>query len=577
MKKISEEDRKMYLEYEIDYKEAFECIQNMKEAAPGPNGLTLGFFKKYFKYFGHYFVKLLNRKDSIISKTFRHSLIKLIPKNQNKIKTINDLRPISLTNYEYRIRAKIFSNRLYKLSNKLIEDHQTCGIIGRRMNDNLVLVRDLINDSNLRKKELKLIGADQRKAYDSISHTYIFALLDHIELGSFFIENIKKIYTDSYTNILVNGYASEKISINSGIKQGCPLSTMLYILAIEELLIRIKRNPSIKGYMVSGSEIKVTAYADDVTGYLIDERSIKEFFLEFAEWGEISGASLNEEKTEIMHVLNKEKIVEMKILGIYFNNNGITKRNFTNLETKLAKTIDMWQSSKLNIIERVVVIKTFILSKFWFLANFTNFDKKFLKDQKSVIYKFIWNNSQELIKRNSLILPYDKGGLNMVHIEAKLSTINVLNFLYILKSKDRVFYCLSIYWLKFQMKGLIKNFNIIPCGKDEERPKEYQSIISSIYELKKIKKDFISHQFFYKSKNTYNTFKKQYEVAPKCENLERKNFNIDWKSIYNNILDKRLNSDMRAMNYRVLNNGLCVTLKYKTIQKNPCYFCEKKN
>ena len=102
-----------------------------------------------------------------------------------------------------------------------------------------------------------------------------------------------------------------------------------------------------------------------------------------------------------------------------------------------------------------------------------------------MIYKFIWNNSQELIKRNSLILPYDKGGLNMVHIEAKLSTINVLNFLYILKSKDRVFYCLSIYWLKFQMKGLIQNFNIIPCGKDEERPKEYQSMISSIYELKK--------------------------------------------------------------------------------------------
>ena len=126
------------------------------------------------------------------------------------------------------------------------------------------------------------------------------------------------------------------------------------------------------------------------------------------------------------------------------------------------------------------------------------------------------------------------------------------------------------------MKGLIKNFNIIPCGKDEERPKEYQSIISSIYELKKIKKDFISDQFFYKSKNTYNTLKKQYEIGPQCENLERKNFNINWKSVYNSILDKRLNSDMRAMNYKVLNNGICASLKYKTIQKNPCYFCEKK-
>ncbi len=43
-------------------------------------------------------------------------------------------------------------------------------------------------------------------------------------------------------------------------------------------------------------EIKISAYADDIVGYIVDETSVKVFFMEFDRWGEISGASLNEDK-----------------------------------------------------------------------------------------------------------------------------------------------------------------------------------------------------------------------------------------------------------------------------------------
>ncbi len=59
----------------------------MKESAPGSNDLTIGFYKKYFEYFGEYFVDILNSNDKLPN-VFMESIVKLIPKNNNKTKTI---------------------------------------------------------------------------------------------------------------------------------------------------------------------------------------------------------------------------------------------------------------------------------------------------------------------------------------------------------------------------------------------------------------------------------------------------------------------------------------------------------
>jgi hypothetical protein len=53
------------------------------------------------------------------------SIVKLIPKNNNKTKNINDLRPISLTNIDYRIFTKILANRLKSIGDSVIGDHRT--------------------------------------------------------------------------------------------------------------------------------------------------------------------------------------------------------------------------------------------------------------------------------------------------------------------------------------------------------------------------------------------------------------------------------------------------------------------
>ncbi|RNA13835.1 pol-like protein [Brachionus plicatilis] len=111
-------------------------------------------------------------------------------------------------------------------------------------------------------------------------------------------------------------------------------------------------------------EVKSTAYADDIIGYVSDELSIELFFQEFDEWGEISGARINKEKTKTIHINKNDKEIEdFKVLGILFNKKGISLQNYKNALEKIKKAIYIWDIPSLNMLERITICKTFILKK----------------------------------------------------------------------------------------------------------------------------------------------------------------------------------------------------------------------
>jgi hypothetical protein len=64
------------------------------------------------------------------------------------------------------------------------------------------------------------------------------------------------------------------------------------------------------------------------------------------------------------------------------------------------------------MIERSKVLNTFLLSKFWYLANFYYYNNNQLKFINKKIYRFLWSSKSERIKRDSIIMPYENGGLN---------------------------------------------------------------------------------------------------------------------------------------------------------------------
>jgi len=565
---------------EISVDEVERVIKKMKESAPGNTGLTIGFYKKYFKYFGKYFVEILNSEDEL-PLLFKESIVKLIPKNNNDVKTINDLRPISLTNIDYRIYTKVLANRLRIIADKIIGDHQTCSIKGRRIMDNLNLIRDVISESDYTGFELFILSVDQSKAFDRISHKYLFKLLEHINFGDFILRGIKRMYDNSCAKIVVNNTLCEEIKIESGLKQGCALSMLLYIMCIEELVVRIKNNIHIKGYILNTTnkhECKAGGYADDIAGLLTNYECIEPFFNEFKEWGRVSSAILNVEKTKILALNSNYKefkgikfINTLKILGIEFNNKGVTINNIQKVLENIKKSVAIWDGVRLNIIERVVVSKTFILSKLWYIINFITLSEENIRMIESMIHKFIWSNSMELIKRNTLILPYESGGLNSVCLRAKIETSQIQNYINILNNNERMFYQISSKYLKFELRetNIFKNFNLIPaCNK---RPKIYNEISKSVKRIRSIDSYFFNNIKKYNSKYTYNKLLDSYSIKPKIESWDVCD---DWSSVYKNIHNAIENSDMRAFLYKLIFHALPVENRFN-YKKNMCFFCVK--
>ena len=75
-----------------------------------------------------------------------------------------------------------------------------------------------------------------------------------------------------YSNITSCGHASDFFQLHRGVRQGCPLPGLLFVLVIEVLALAIRDNENIHGLKINDTELKLSMYADDLTAFIKDER-----------------------------------------------------------------------------------------------------------------------------------------------------------------------------------------------------------------------------------------------------------------------------------------------------------------
>ena len=102
------------------------------------------------------------------------------------------------------------------------------------------------------------------------------------------------LYKNAKNSIINNGWISNSFSISRGIRQGCPISALLYILSAEIMAVNIRNNKNIRGIKVrNAKEIKLTQMADDTTIFLESENCIPVLLNEIQRFTEVSGLKLN--------------------------------------------------------------------------------------------------------------------------------------------------------------------------------------------------------------------------------------------------------------------------------------------
>ena len=287
----------------ISVDEAFSAFLGMaKSKSPGSDGLPAEFYLAFWDVLDSDLVEVVNASldSGSLPLSQRGALISLIFKKGDRLEHKN-WRPISLLNVDYKLCARVLSGRLLKVIHCVVAPDQTCGIPGRFIGENVALSRDVVSYASESGTPLAILSLDQEKAFDQVDWGFLLAVLCHMSFGPSFICWVKLLYTNIRSAILVNGYTSNWFHPLRGVRQGCPLSPLLYVLTIEVLAVGIHAHLDIVGLHlpgVSSSLPVLSLYADDTSIISSSDLAMAAVFEVYAEFEAGTGAKLNLGKCE---------------------------------------------------------------------------------------------------------------------------------------------------------------------------------------------------------------------------------------------------------------------------------------
>ena len=315
--------------------------------------------------------------------------------------------------------------RLQKILNKIISPDQVGYIKGRFIGISIRTTADILTYCQLNTKEKALISLiDFEKAFDSINWSFLLKSLQTFNFRNSLISWVKTLYTDIESCVTNNGKSSIFFKLERGIRQGCCLSALLFIIVAELLAISIRTNKLIHGVKIQQDEFKICQLADDTTLFLRDTCSLKIVLNLLDEFSVISGLKINKDKTEVFSVNHDSNLGNslgiswrkntFKALGVWFSldENEMTKLNLENKLDEIKKIINCWSCRNLTLFGEVVILKTLVLSKIVNIFSVIYVPDNFIKEVDALFFEFLWGKGKRpKVKKEITINDKVRGGI----------------------------------------------------------------------------------------------------------------------------------------------------------------------
>uniref|UniRef100_A0A8C5PTB1 Reverse transcriptase domain-containing protein n=1 Tax=Leptobrachium leishanense TaxID=445787 RepID=A0A8C5PTB1_9ANUR len=411
---------------------ALALKQSKAYKCPGPDGLPAEYYKLLkIELIPH----MLSTFNSLLEEeTFHQSTlaatITLIPKPGKDLLFSSSYRPISLLNSDVKLLARVLATRLQHFLPRLVEPDQVGFIPGREARDATSRVINAIALAQKERIPLLLLSTDAEKAFDRVLWPYLNQALKGFGLGDGFLKWISALYSNPTARVRVNGALTPSFAIQNGTRQGCPLSPLLFALALEPLLTSIRGNADIPGLPGESHQHKVSAYADDLMFFLSQpEQSLPAVVNELNQYGALAGLAINIEKSEILNISLPEGRArplrhqfqfrwcanKIKYLGVWICADlaRLTTLNYDALLQTLQGDLASWTSKYLSWFGRIGVLKMNVLPRVLYLLQTLplKIPRGFLLQLRKAFLTFIWANQRPRLKYSVMCRPTSQGGL----------------------------------------------------------------------------------------------------------------------------------------------------------------------
>ena len=419
--------------------ECLHALQGMPRGkTPGSDGFPMEFFLTFWQSLGADLVRVLNvaYETGQLSTSQRRGLIIVLYKKNDRLETKN-WRPISLLNVDYKIATRAISGRLLTVMSTIIGPDQTCGVRGRTISSNLFLIRDLLEYVDREEIPLALLSLDQEKAFDRVDWGFLRRTLETFNFGPTFLRWITLFYTNIESAVVINGWTSSFFKPSRGVRQGCPLSPLLYVLTIEVLAVSLRTSPGITGVQLPGSleQFKCSGYADDTTVAATSDASIEETFTIYGQFERASGARLNRGKSKGMWAgswkartdtpYGLQWVQDLPLLGAVFNVGDYSQPTWEPAVSKLETRLSAWSGRSLSYQGKAVVINTLALSQIWHLCHVFPIPRWASTRITKAVWTFFWSGKKDLVKRSTVCLPKSQGGFGVIDFQQKAQAFSL--------------------------------------------------------------------------------------------------------------------------------------------------------
>lgn len=306
-----------------------------------------------------------------------------------------DHRPISVTNADNRLVAQALTRSIVATMQDFLEEEQKGFCPGRQGDDHVLDINEFFYSRLAAHERAYLLFLDVRKAFDSLDHNFILGMLEHVGLPPWFRKAIGLLLSQVVVRPVLSSAVDTRIHIRSGVKQGCPLSPLLFVLCYDPLLFALKK----KG-------IRAFGFADDLATASTAIGGVVTALESFKQFSAASGLTVNVSKTKLIRteedgldrtyldLFNYRGVVladQATHLGVLIGKEVSTEDVFAKAFTKFERRAARYTPTvkRLPLAKRILVCNCFLTPLFLYLARYYIIPYRIIVEVRNLLRKMV--------------------------------------------------------------------------------------------------------------------------------------------------------------------------------------------